>query len=57
MGTRINFKWSVPVTHTNDLLQINRKKPGDRSILLVLKHVPELVSQETTCFVTATNEN
>jgi len=57
MGTRINFKWSVPVTHTSDLLQINRKKPGDRSILLVLKHVPELVSQETTCFVTATNEN
>ena len=57
MGTRINLERGIPVTHRDDLLEIDGKEFCDRSTLFVLKHVAELVSKEAARFVTATNEN
>lgn len=57
MGACVNLERSIPVSHRDDLLEIDGKEFCDRSTLFVLKHVAELVSKEATRFVTATDEN
>ncbi len=57
MGARIDFQRSVSVPNGNYLLQVGRKKAGNRPTLFVLKYVPELVSQKAMCLMAAANED
>jgi hypothetical protein len=53
MGTRINFKGSIDVPNSNDLLEICRKERCDRPSLFILVDVTELMRQQPNVLAVA----